>query len=850
MRAGTMEDTRGKDDYPLDNKKQLQSEEKGPWWQGSQCQDELGDDAETDQLTTDTPASSAQRDVGPNFKRPTLLQGNKGDKGDQEIMDFHTLDLIKDDTTDITSEFLTLPSKLSGRSSPSVLHRLHHFLSPDSKLGHHSRLRQRSNSDSRLGNHSGSSPRLEHRYSYDSRLDFYSSHGTSWMFGDCSKKSLNPSSNTKMDKSAENLPKISSVDFPKTEFSDISIPKMGFSDVSIVIDNLDQEDMNVDELTSNVSDILTGNNHEDEDPTLGAQGVWIGLETKNKVLLSPRSSNGSICSFRSSNADSAIEMLTPEEEMCDMHDFANQQESWESDLIGSKSEKPSFSSQDFKLEKSELSEVWRQVMFNKSKSSQSKVCNEQSQILEPIPTFESSDQKQVVQSPPSVIVSDYSTSTHEDKGSQTEGDDSLQDQLDIMDKRFLSFTRSQSNSSISSTDTSLSIQSDSSQDVDDPQEQRICTQMKQSSWKKIRNIVHWSPFIQQFKRRRYPWIQLAGHQGNFHAGEQPGAILKKFDSSECKSFHKLMSDVLRPYVPEFRGEASKDGERCIQLQDLLCEFETPCVMDIKMGCRTYLEEELTKAREKPSLRKDMYQKMVEVDPSAPTPEENAQKAITKPRYMQWRDEMSSSVELGFRIEGIRKSDGANIKNFKTTKQKSCIKEILRQFVSDNNSVMNMYLRRLKSIQATQEVSPFFKSHEIIGSSLLFVHDKNGQASIWMIDFGKTAPLPETVSVDHRSKWEEGNHEDGYLCGVTSLIEMFEDLVQEKHESSKMGSNSNSVSNSSNETNNANTSSNVTESEHKDSERDSERDKDGNQQGQNDNTSKEPRCDDSLKESRR
>ncbi|XP_077196991.1 inositol-trisphosphate 3-kinase B [Paroedura picta] len=295
------------------------------------------------------------------------------------------------------------------------------------------------------------------------------------------------------------------------------------------------------------------------------------------------------------------------------------------------------------------------------------------------------------------------------------------------------------------------------------------------SWRKIKNMVHWSPFVMSFKKK-YPWIQLAGHAGSFKAAAN-GRILKKHCESEQRCLDRLMNDVLRPYVPAYHGDIVKDGERYNQMEDLLADFDSPCVMDCKMGVRTYLEEELTKARKKPSLRKDMYQKMIEVDPEAPTEEENAQHAVTKPRYMQWRETISSTATLGFRIEGIKKEDGTVNRDFKKTRTKEQVMEAFREFTKGNCNILNSYLNRLKGIRATLETSPFFKCHEVIGSSLLFIHDKKEQAKVWMIDFGKTTPLPEGQVLQHNVPWEEGNREDGYLWGLDNLIEILTELAQ-------------------------------------------------------------------------
>ncbi|OWK09525.1 ITPKA [Cervus elaphus hippelaphus] len=348
------------------------------------------------------------------------------------------------------------------------------------------------------------------------------------------------------------------------------------------------------------------------------------------------------------------------------------------------------------------------------------------------------------------------------------------------------------------------------------------------------NLPVMSPF-----KKRYAWVQLAGHTGSFKAAGTSGLILKRSSEPERYCLARLMADALRGCVPAFHGVVERDGESYLQLQDLLDGFDGPCVLDCKMGVRTYLEEELTKARERPKLRKDMYKKMLAVDPEAPTEEEHAQRAVTKPRYMQWREGISSSTTLGFRIEGIKphcavsalrvdlpprlppeeapsggrlavpgiqrpgryrcssqilslwahtwpltisahllqKADGSCSTDFKTTRSREQVIRVFEEFVQGDAEVLRRYLNRLQQIRDTLEVSEFFRRHEVIGSSLLFVHDHCHRAGVWLIDFGKTTPLPDGQTLDHRRPWEEGNREDGYLLGLDNLIGILASLAE-------------------------------------------------------------------------
>ncbi|XP_053694083.1 inositol-trisphosphate 3-kinase A isoform X1 [Sabethes cyaneus] len=286
-----------------------------------------------------------------------------------------------------------------------------------------------------------------------------------------------------------------------------------------------------------------------------------------------------------------------------------------------------------------------------------------------------------------------------------------------------------------------------------------------------------SPVLLQQNAPAIPsgWLQLSGHPKSI-ASMANGIVRKRVsgaDDAEVLAYRYLSADSYGAKVaPKFLGVRHLQGEHFIELQDLLHGFQDPNVMDIKMGFRTFSENEVSNTK----LREDLYKKMIAVDPNAPTAEEHQRKAITKLRYMLFRENMSSSQEKGFRIEALKMRGCSPITDLKTVKSSHAIKDTITHFIDGRKVVLKDLLKRLKQMRTLIEKSEFFRQHQVVGSSIFIVYD-NHKVGAWLIDFAKALPLPEGVRVDHRSRWGLGNCEEGLLYGFDELIQTLEEIYK-------------------------------------------------------------------------
>jgi len=277
------------------------------------------------------------------------------------------------------------------------------------------------------------------------------------------------------------------------------------------------------------------------------------------------------------------------------------------------------------------------------------------------------------------------------------------------------------------------------------------------------------------KERLKNWVQLSGHEGTIIPASNHTLWKKQPPGNvhEAKAYAAIMQDTcLRGLTPKFFKELKHNDDSFIEIQDLLSQFpntEERGIMDIKIGCRTFLESEVTNT----TKRKDLYKKMMDIDPNEPTEEEHAIEAITKLRYMQFRESKSSTATLGFRIEAAQLPGGKLQKSFQKVRTKDQVLETLTHFFGWRAPQIKKQLAaRLREMRLGIEQSDFFRRHEVVGSSIFFVFD-NVRANAWMIDFAKSIKVPEGLELDHRKSWEFGNHEDGFLFGLDNLIEILE-----------------------------------------------------------------------------
>lgn len=276
------------------------------------------------------------------------------------------------------------------------------------------------------------------------------------------------------------------------------------------------------------------------------------------------------------------------------------------------------------------------------------------------------------------------------------------------------------------------------------------------------------------KNRLKSWFQLSGHPDGF-APAGPGTVWKRktggAENTERIVYETLSKEeALRDCIPRYYREVEYKGDTFIELQDLLFGFNDPHVMDIKMGTRTFLESEVSKITARP----DLYQKMIAVDPDAPTQLEHEQRAVTKLRYMQFREQQSSTCSHGFRIEAMKLPGAPPITDLKKVKSHSEVLDTIRQFLDRREDTRQKILARLRNLRTKIEESEYFKTHEVIGSSIFMIYD-NEKVGVWLIDFAKTREVPDGRKLTHRRPWEKGNHEEGFLFGLDNLISTMEEV---------------------------------------------------------------------------
>jgi 1D-myo-inositol-triphosphate 3-kinase len=213
-------------------------------------------------------------------------------------------------------------------------------------------------------------------------------------------------------------------------------------------------------------------------------------------------------------------------------------------------------------------------------------------------------------------------------------------------------------------------------------------------------------------------------------------------------------------VPKIFGVREAEGNKFLEMENLLQDVAEPSVMDLKLGTRTFVN-----CQRNSKKRRDLYDKMVSLCPTEPSSFEKDDQMISKTRYLTFRDSYSTTSRFGFRIEGVQIRSEGKISSTPRCKLQAVNSldgaiSYLKLFVGTKECSAETYkdiYYQLGMIEQAAKKSAIFKSHNMIGTSILFILGSDGKCKVKLIDFARSAKL------------EEGEEKsDGWLAGIESL----------------------------------------------------------------------------------
>jgi len=309
-----------------------------------------------------------------------------------------------------------------------------------------------------------------------------------------------------------------------------------------------------------------------------------------------------------------------------------------------------------------------------------------------------------------------------------------------------------------------------------------CLEKQHDAKKKISHLT-------ELKENALMSTVAAGHEGAFlklmsECDAKTGVsrwILKKLDRHEAKNYQELLAlnDSLLKIIPQYGGVIGAH----LKISNLLCDFQRwPHVLDMKLGARSFVEEEVNNTE----LRQDLFRKFQQLDPSGLTPEENERGSCTKYRWMNQNDVCTTLRMMCFRADGIANSPTGGsvskeeLQQIQTIEDAAVVvsKHLLPHVGKElQQCVVKDVLARLVEIKEVMRSSSFLTNHSLIGSSFMFIINRDGlKTGVYLIDLAKTTLIPKTVQIDHMSPWVMGNYEDGIFLGVDNVIRVWEKVI--------------------------------------------------------------------------